>query len=49
MLVNKKYWSSSDTQEQTDTKIQDVGILDKRITVLPRGPVVVAQGNDKQC
>ncbi|KAG6459242.1 protoheme IX farnesyltransferase, mitochondrial [Manduca sexta] len=46
MLVNKKYWSSSDTQEQTEiTKPQDLAKLpdSKRITVLPRGPVVAAQ------
>ncbi|XP_049866789.1 protoheme IX farnesyltransferase, mitochondrial [Pectinophora gossypiella] len=45
MLVNKKYWSSADSQEQRDgIKSQDVAKLhDKRITVLPRGPVVAAQ------
>lgn len=49
MLVNKKYWSSSETQEQEILKTQDVNKLqDKRITVLPRGPVVAAQDADKQ-
>ncbi|KAI8435260.1 hypothetical protein MSG28_003600 [Choristoneura fumiferana] len=46
MLVNKKYWSVSDTQEQKDAvKSLDVNKLPetKRITVLPRGPVVAAQ------
>ncbi|XP_072944433.1 protoheme IX farnesyltransferase, mitochondrial [Epargyreus clarus] len=47
MLVNKKYWSSSDTQDQDQremAKSQDVNKLpDKRISVLPRGPVVAAQ------
>ncbi|XP_013190004.1 protoheme IX farnesyltransferase, mitochondrial [Amyelois transitella] len=47
MLVNKKYWSSSESQaDQKDTaKLQDVNKLPeaKRITVLPKGPVVVAQ------
>ncbi|CAH2267533.1 jg8140 [Pararge aegeria aegeria] len=44
MLVNKKYWTSSDTQEQKDTKPQDIKHPEtKRITVLPRGPVVAAQ------
>ena len=45
MLVNKKYWSSADTQELTDSlKNQELSKLtDKRITVLPRGPVVAAQ------
>lgn len=48
MLVNKKYWSSADTQEQEQsTKLQDINKLpDKRITVLPRGPVVAAQENE---
>lgn len=53
MLVNKKYWSSSETQEDVksqDVKTQDVSKLpDKRITVLPRGPVVAAQDSDKEC
>ncbi|XP_023941739.2 protoheme IX farnesyltransferase, mitochondrial [Bicyclus anynana] len=44
MLVNKKYWTSSDTQEQKDSKPQDIKHPEtKRITVLPRGPVVAAQ------
>lgn len=46
MLVNKKYWSVSDSHEQKEAvKVQDVGKLPdaKRITVLPKGPVVVAQ------
>ncbi|XP_034840171.1 protoheme IX farnesyltransferase, mitochondrial [Maniola hyperantus] len=44
MLVNKKYWPSSDTQEQDLVKLQDVKHTEaKRITVLPRGPVVAAQ------
>lgn len=46
MLVNKKYWASSDTQEQTEALVtQDVSKLpdSKLITVLPRGPVVAAQ------
>ncbi|XP_053625755.1 protoheme IX farnesyltransferase, mitochondrial [Plodia interpunctella] len=46
MLVNKKYWSSADSQtEQLEVKSQDVNKLPeaKRITVLPKGPVVVAQ------
>ncbi|RVE54783.1 hypothetical protein evm_000550 [Chilo suppressalis] len=49
MLVNKKYWSSSDTQEQKDlSKAQDISKLpdSKRITVLPRGPVVAAQESE---
>ncbi|CAH0718835.1 unnamed protein product, partial [Brenthis ino] len=47
MLVNKKYWSSSHTQEQEQevtVKTQDIKHPEsKRITVLPRGPVVAAQ------
>ncbi|CAG5011928.1 unnamed protein product [Parnassius apollo] len=49
MLVNKKYWSSSETREHKDVlKSQDVNKLpeSKRITVLPRGPVVAAQETD---
>lgn len=47
MLVNKKYWSSPSGQDQ-DVTMQDVAKLtDKRITVLPRGPVVAAQDSDK--
>lgn len=43
MLVNKKYWSSSDTQEQESSS--DLKLADSLITVLPRprGPVVAAQ------
>lgn len=43
MLVNKKYWSSSDTQEQESST--DLKLADSLITVLPRprGPVVAAQ------
>lgn len=50
MLVNKKYLSSGDTQEQKDpTKAQDVSKLPeaKRISVLPRGPVVAAQETEE--
>lgn len=47
MLVNKKYWGSSETDEQKDSlKIQDGNkhTESKRITsVLPRRPVVAAQ------
>lgn len=44
MLVNKKYWSSTETQENELPKSQEVKLPDtKRITVLPRGPVVAAQ------
>ncbi|KAJ0180338.1 hypothetical protein K1T71_003742 [Dendrolimus kikuchii] len=45
MLINKKYWSTANTQEQAEvSKSQDVTKLpDKRISVLPRGPVVAAQ------
>ncbi|GBP65135.1 Protoheme IX farnesyltransferase, mitochondrial [Eumeta japonica] len=47
MLVNKKYWSSAEPQEQNKetTKLSDISKLpeSKRITVLPRGPVVAAQ------
>ncbi|KPJ07911.1 Protoheme IX farnesyltransferase, mitochondrial [Papilio machaon] len=49
MLVNKKYWSSSETQEHKDVmKSQDLNKLpeSKRLTVLPRGPVVTAQETD---
>ncbi|XP_046964738.1 protoheme IX farnesyltransferase, mitochondrial [Vanessa cardui] len=50
MLVNKKYWSSSKTEEHTDTlKIQDVNKhpeFAKGITVLPRRPVVAAQDSN---
>ncbi|CAF4844610.1 unnamed protein product [Pieris macdunnoughi] len=42
MLVNKKYWSSAETQEK-EFKTQDLKLDPKRITVLPRGPVVAAQ------
>ncbi|CAH0748013.1 unnamed protein product [Diatraea saccharalis] len=51
MLVNKKYWSSSDTQEQRDSsKAQDLNKLHdtKRITVLPRGPIVTAQESEAE-
>ncbi|KAL0841834.1 hypothetical protein ABMA28_014075 [Loxostege sticticalis] len=50
MLVNKKYLTSGDTQEQKDpTKAQDVSKLPeaKRISVLPRGPVVAAQETEE--
>lgn len=47
MLVNKKYWGSSETDELKDSsKIQDGNkhTESKRITsVLPRRPVVAAQ------
>lgn len=46
MLVNKKYWASSDTQDDKDvSKIQEINKMpeSKRIAVLPRGPVVAAQ------
>lgn len=49
MLVNKKYWSTSETQEHKDSqKLQEVNKLpeSKRITVLPRGPIVTAQDKD---
>lgn len=46
MLVNKKNWYKSDTQEQETTKVQDVKIPDSRISVLPRRPVVAAQESD---
>ncbi|CAH2074464.1 unnamed protein product, partial [Iphiclides podalirius] len=49
MLVNKKYWSSSETQENKDSlKSHEVNKLpeSKRITVLPRGPIVTAQDKD---
>ncbi|XP_013140345.1 PREDICTED: protoheme IX farnesyltransferase, mitochondrial [Papilio polytes] len=49
MLVNKKYWSSSETHEVKDLiKSQDLNKLpeSKRLTVLPRGPVVTAQETD---
>ncbi|KPJ01698.1 Protoheme IX farnesyltransferase, mitochondrial [Papilio xuthus] len=49
MLVNKKYWSSSETQEHKDVmKSQDLNKFpeSKRLTVLPRGPVVTAQETD---
>lgn len=49
MLVNKKYWSISESQELKDVvKNQDINKLpeSKRITVLPRGPVVAAQDSD---
>ncbi|XP_059050133.1 protoheme IX farnesyltransferase, mitochondrial [Achroia grisella] len=46
MLVNKKYWSSTDTQEQ---KSQDLSKLpEARLSVLPRGPVVAAQETENQ-
>lgn len=42
MLVNKKYWLSSDTEEQEN--VPKLQLPDsKRITVLPRGAVVAAQ------
>lgn len=48
MLVNKKYWSSASGEDQ-DVTTQDVAKLtDKRITVLPRGPVVAAQDSDRE-
>ncbi|XP_045491173.1 protoheme IX farnesyltransferase, mitochondrial [Colias croceus] len=50
MLVNKKYWSSADTQENELQKSEVKLPETKRITVLPRGPVVAAQEaeyNDK--
>ncbi|CAK1552561.1 unnamed protein product [Leptosia nina] len=48
MLVNKKYWSSTDTQEN-EIKMSDIKVTDsKRITVLPRGPVVAAQESDSE-
>lgn len=47
MLVNKKYWSSAITEEMEQEVIiknQDLKHPEtKRITVLPRGPVVAAQ------
>ncbi|CAH1646246.1 unnamed protein product [Spodoptera littoralis] len=46
MLVNKKNWYKSETQEQETTKVQDVKIPDSRISVLPRRPVVAAQESD---
>ncbi|CAH2086776.1 unnamed protein product [Euphydryas editha] len=50
MLVNKKYWGSSETDEQKDSlKVQDENKYteSKRITsVLPRRPVVAAQDSD---
>ncbi|KAL4714116.1 hypothetical protein ACJJTC_008470 [Scirpophaga incertulas] len=49
MLVNKKYWSSSETHDQKEpSKTQDIGKLSepKRISVLPRGPIVTAQEKD---
>lgn len=46
MLVNKKYWSSTETQEK-EVKTQDLKLDSKRITVLPRGPVVAAQESDE--
>ncbi|VVC89752.1 unnamed protein product [Leptidea sinapis] len=47
MLINKNYLSSNENQEQ-DVLKQDVNKVQetKRITVLPRGPVVVAQDSD---
>ncbi|XP_052757444.1 protoheme IX farnesyltransferase, mitochondrial [Galleria mellonella] len=47
MLVNKKYWSSADIQDQKDSlKSQDLSkVPEARITVLLRGPVVAAQEN----
>lgn len=50
MLVNKKYMSATDTQEQAEpSKTPDVSKLpeSKRISVLPRGPVVAAQESEK--
>lgn len=46
MLVNKKYWSSASSQEQEATTQDVTKLTDKRITVLPRGPVVAAQDSD---
>lgn len=49
MLVNKKHWSSTNTQEQADILTSpDVNnkVPDKRITVLPRRPVVAAIDKD---
>lgn len=46
MLVNKKNWYKSETQEQDSPKVQDVKIPDSRISVLPRRPVVAAQESD---
>lgn len=49
MLVNKKYWSSSEPQENSEIiRTHDVNKLPetKRITVLPRGPYVSAQDSD---
>lgn len=47
MLVNKKYWTSIETQDK-ELKTQDMKISDsKRITVLPRGPVVAAQESER--
>lgn len=48
MLVNKKYWSSANTETQEQDLKQDVNKLQdtKRISVLPRGPIVAA--HDKQ-
>ncbi|CAG9585734.1 unnamed protein product [Danaus chrysippus] len=46
MLVNKKYWSSSEPQENSEIiRTHDVNKLPetKRISVLPRGPYVSAQ------
>lgn len=48
MLVNKKYWSVADTQDQPEKEVlkhPEHGKLTdpKLITVLPRGPVVAAQ------
>ncbi|KAM3963458.1 cytochrome c oxidase assembly factor 10 isoform 1-T2 [Aphomia sociella] len=49
MLVNKRYWSSSDTQENKEIKSQDSSkISEARITVLPRGPVVAAQETENR-
>ncbi|XP_063620031.1 protoheme IX farnesyltransferase, mitochondrial isoform X2 [Cydia splendana] len=46
MLVNKKYWSAGEGQDQKDTvKNIDVNKL-PGITVIPRGPVVAAQETD---
>lgn len=49
MLVNKKYLVSSETQEQKEPS-KDVSKLPeaKRISVLPRGPVVAAQESEME-
>ncbi|KAJ2952571.1 hypothetical protein O0L34_g6894 [Tuta absoluta] len=44
MLVNKKYWTSANTEEKELSKTQDVSKL-PGIAVLPRRPIVAAQDN----